>query len=623
MVQNLSQQGLTGSPAANMLSFGTPIGLGLEGGTPSQLNLPTPGMLGGIAMNHSLSDLGITTGGINAGVQKRNEDEDRRTRLRTILKKIGKPKGRVSEEGIARVSRRVGFANDVDAEKLSKEELERRVGNRAISIAGNTVVIDVELKDHVPQSVLVAYSRTGKALEIEAEAASKVLLADLNAPAGIMLNAKLERFATNMERLARVDRMSNEHINCFEAIAGMYESLRRLYEEEKKTSKEIDVMCKQSGRPSIHAYGRLGLSVEYWRDDRQSSDTKQNERASEVHGGDNPSTVLEETHDFKLYIEIEPASAALYPSLRVSDTWLPDPLDLASMQSVEDIPWQDPPPTLVPTAATGAGADAIAMGGEQRLPDLRFVAQFDPPITVPLQVANTIFQACGLSAPQVYVAYHYIDMLVHKHPRPVNPMGLHEVHITASQEVLNVVGDKEKLVSHRYDLEALKAEFGYKIETLPFSHPRQVIEILPILRQWACAGSMLKHALGDSDLEKQIGAAAPQAAAAHLQEQLSLQDLLTPPTTPLDVAAEAVPISMSLLTSPAPSLTLSFPHPTKHELHSVGVQVLPNAELAVKLGDAASVPGNDDESLEAKKVARALDLCGDLGVWVEWMRRAA
>lgn len=207
-----------------MLGFGTPLGLGLDSATPAGfMNVSTPA-IGGSAMYASVSDAGLT-------------NELRASKLRRIIQTIGKRKGRISEEGIARISRRVGFANDIDAEKLSAEEKARKVGNRVITMAGNTIVIEVDMKDNIPQSLQLEHSSEKQTLKEDGNLASKVLFEDLRVKNGTAAMTKLDRFAENLERLARMDRLSSGRINCFEATSGIHQSWKRLYEKEAQVAK--------------------------------------------------------------------------------------------------------------------------------------------------------------------------------------------------------------------------------------------------------------------------------------------------------------------------------------------------------------------------------------------------
>lgn len=627
MVHNLSQTGNTvsSSPGINMMSFGTPVGLGVEGITP-HMNIPTPNMAG-LSMGMTMSDFSLPTSG---GPPKRSEDEERRAKMRKVLKSIGKPKGRVSEEGIARVSRSLGFANDIDAEKLTAEERERKVGNRAIGIGGHKIVVEVDLKNHVPRSVQVSFDTENEGLAAQADAAGKVLLDDLPIAPGVAFNAKLDRFALNLERLARIDRLCANQVNCFEALSGVYACLRRLYEQETAVSKELDVMRKRSGRPVVHTNGRLGTSIEYWQERAhvpQSSPSDGDMDVDDKSGSDNAEQGGKDAI-FTLRIGIEPSPAALYPSIRLSDTWLPDPLELPVTNSAEVLPWQDPPPTLI---SSGVEADAMAIDSSQKLPNLRFTAKLDPPLVLPYQVASAVLQSVGLPAPQVFItqAWH-AQVLDPTSTTPFDP-NKDSLSTTIEQSVLSIWKERETEVTHHYVVEVMKPDMAYKLEELPFSHPRQLIEALPTLRQWACFGSLIQGIFGGSitgDNGRRFADDSKLADGITYSHHatLSLDDILTPPTTPSPFD-DKLPVSISLSTSPVPALSLNFPSSSEGStLGNVSVQILPNAELVVTSHE--SIPGavtaasmeDSAEDKSGRQMARALELCGDVGVWIEWLK---
>ena len=632
MVQTLSQTGYTSSPSANMLSFGTPSGLGIEGTTPAGLNIPTPA-LGGANMVPTMSDLGLTASG-----GKRNEDEERRAKMRKVLKRIGKPKGRVSEEGIARVSRRVGFANDIDAEKLTPEERERKVGNRPISTAGNAIVIDIHLKDQVPQSVQVIYSVQSKALDEQGEKAGKVLLDNLRAPDGIALHATLDRFGANLERLARMDRLSSDGVNCFEVLSGVYASLRRLYEKEKQVAEhffkadgsdaegraDVEVMCKKSGKPLVHGLGRLGLEIVYWRDSRHvGRSTKPSAVEMEVDGQENKKEASAATQDddsiFTLHIEAEPSPAGLYPSLRVSEAWLPDPLELPAADSAEGMPWQDPPVTVLPVDTSG---DAMAVDGQQKLPDLRFIAKLDPPLVMEYHTAMNVLTRVGVPTPPMF-AYppRYADMLLNPlTATPAPPENTAAYTTTALQRVLSHKDGQETTIQHGYALNCLKLEHGFRIEELPFSHPRQLIEVLPTLRQWASVGALLGQAFTSSlpTTEDHLALNGNASTNGTLNVHSAMDQ-------PLMLAANGQlsdkrPVNITLTASPVPTLGVAFSAGQDDNAVKISVQILPNADLSVTSHEGVLSSDSSGTSAEAQMLAHALDVCGDLGVWVEWIR---
>ena len=616
-----------------MLSFNTPSGLGIEGTTPAGLNMSTPALTG-TAMMPTMSDLGLTASG-----GKRNEDEERRGKMRNVLKSIGKSKGRVSEEGIARVSRRVGFANDIDAEKLTQEEKERKVGNRTISTAGNSIVIEVNMKNDVPRNVQVMYSVQNKALDEQAGKASEVLLDDLKAPNGVALNAKLDRFALNLDRLAKIDRLSSHGVNCFEALSGVYSSLSRLYEQELQAARSVlssketsvdeeakaEVMCKRSGKPMVHPRGRLGLELAYWRTNRHLSaqsrskpDSSAMDMDEQVASEDDTAALQDEDQTYTLRVEAEVSPAGMYPSLRVSDSWLPDPLELPGADSGEGVPWQDPPPTFVTPSAAG---DAMAVDGPQNLPDLRFIAKLDPPVKMPYQTAMNVLAAVGMPVPpMIAMPPQYAALLLDPSAATHTQTQSGPFTMTAENKVLSQIDGQETTVYHKSVLNSVKLDWAFKAEEIPFSHPRQLIELLPTLRQWACVGSLLKDVF-EKDGRSPTGASS-QIGADHingLNNGLSKLDEVLSEEEP-SVSNGKVPINYALATSPTPTLGITFPTSGYKRVANVNVRILSNADIAVTSHEGLAPGDNSHTGEEARKLAKALDVCGDLGVWVEWMR---
>lgn len=575
----------------------------------------------------TMSELGLTGG-------KRNEDEERRTKMRKVLKSIGRDKGRVSEEGIARIARRVGFANDIDAEKLTQEEKERKMGNRTITVAGNAILIEIDLKNQIPRSVQVSYSTQSKALESQGARAGQVLLSDLEAPNGIALNAKLDRFAVNLERLARMDRLSSGGINCFEAVSGLYASLERLYEQEREVSRalfkpedadlerkaDMEVMCKKSGKPVVNANGKIGVELAYWKDSRHVTDVQvntQDDMQMDIDGRnkDEADTTNEDQNQvFKLRLEVEHGLSNMFPSLRVSDAWLPDPLELPSAESGEGIPWQEPPQTYTRTSGVD---DGVMTNGQ--LPDLRFVATFDPPIVVPWNIAMHIHTLLGNPA-VIPAAHQYAQMLLDPTSVPLT----HENAFTTSsaKSVLSYKDGEEITVQHYYSLENAKLDYGTRIEQLPFSHPRQLVELLPTLRQWASMGSFLKATFCERTENKDhatpTGIDSANGAVKLLSE---LDDLLMDVDTG---SSDSIVINIALATAPTPGLEITFPMPNGSDIANINVEVQPNADITVTDCESVLHNGESSKTEETRqrehRLAKALDACGDLGVWVEWVR---
>jgi len=174
------------------------------------------------------------------------------------------------------------------------------------------------------------------------------------------------------------------------------------------------------------------------------------------------------------------------------------------------------------------------------------------------------------------------------------------------------------------------ADASYKIEELPFSHPRQLIAALPVLRQWAWLGSLLSDVF---TVDTQHPSHSDESTAKHekstSEQPISLTDLLTPPAAPQTLFASKTPISISLVTSPIPTISLNFPTGAVNKLDNICVQVLPNAELVVTSQEGSTRQSDgelmDDSPIsnsdEISRMKLALEACGNLSVWIEWLRR--
>ena len=99
------------------------------------------------------------------------------------------------------------------------------------------------------------------------ETGTKILTRNLKPlPGQSKMNVTLERFAENLEKLVTLDKLGSPQtggVSCYNAIAGVYTSLRKLFEHEKKMAlsllqddtphrshkAEREVLCKKSGRP--------------------------------------------------------------------------------------------------------------------------------------------------------------------------------------------------------------------------------------------------------------------------------------------------------------------------------------------------------------------------------------
>lgn len=513
-------------------------------------------------------------------------------------------------------------------------------------------------------------------------------------PGQSKINATLERFADNLEKLVTLDNLGspqNGGVSCYEAIAGVYTSLRKLFEHEKKMAlalldedtanrshrAEREVLCKKSGRPRPNTGDRLGLNLEYWMDRRHIIPRPHSRAAPSEKGKEKMdvdfqehSEYPEDNDDFNtntvysLTLECEPSPSALYTPIRISDEWISDaiekPVDANDANALDNIilntpsiDWQEPKPTFLEPPAPSGDDDAMNLDADPgRLPNIRFVAKFSPPLIVPIATYIQLYQSVGVEPPQDFTATTFVGLALR--PNELDPAitgtagaTTHEIRSTQATLIRDIHGN-EKDITHNLSLYVPKMEYSRRLETLPFAHPKQLVAILPTLRQYAFTTSLLASSFREPAPSKETS-------------------LPTPPITPDTNANTTLQLDVNLsYTPPAPRLTVHIPHPESSRAGektsvapeaaataeiadlleglmadesyggpraplSITLDVHANAELVVSEQNVVDGGSLDEEDLEkqqqaadrVKRIARALEISGDLGIWAEWARREA
>jgi hypothetical protein len=377
-----------------------------------------------------------------------------------------------------------------------------------LSIAGTGVLIDVNFKNHAVTSVAISFLKSPEAPTVPAPKAARILMQELMPPPGVSpINATLTPFAAHLERLARLDKLSSPGLNCFEAIAGLHTSLRRLFEHEKQKLRdaleakgqdaqaideellEKDVLCRHSGRPEMHVKSRVGFSLEYWTRRRLVPSRHTPARA----GTSSPATIVRAgergSDTWAAVIECESSSATMYPSVRVSESWLSERIEkpveerdqLFGAWDGSALDWLEPPPTLVTDANPDGMTIDSGLAGLGRAPDVRFVARLEPPLVVPLSVAYEIYSLVGIQIPQASLQPTTFDGLLIPEITGMAATDGQVREVKKRRKLLVPNKDGEPLhAHHEYTLWIQKSEYGRVIEEIPFAHPRQLISILPV-----------------------------------------------------------------------------------------------------------------------------------------------
>lgn len=429
----------------------------------------------------------------------RDNDEERRRNIEDVVQLLrSRVAGRgVCREGIERLGQLEGF------ESIWQED--------NLSIAGNFVDLEIEFHPgkNTVKEVSLNYA-TPEATEGERrEEATAVLRRDLiqspeEAERGVWKT--LNGFYENLQWLAKLDRLSQE-VNCFEAIEDLHESLKRIWDEESKHPKlsgTYEHMCNGwIGRPCLHRGGRIGISLDYWVHQAQVLDAKQRKESPDAMVLDNPDRELDNDQHKMWSVMVECEEG--YPSLRVSKDWVnPEVLTPANTEepsnenAASDIPmvnWADPPQTT--TSDNQGNSDAMALDSGMlgsSAPNRRFVAKIEPPLDIPILAASDIYRNLGLQLPQEFKMVTYDGLLV----PGWSPLSATDTMGIGAEESPQIDRRKCRMPvethdsegkpckkQHSYTFQAFESVAGRTMRDIPFSHPRQLADILPVfLPHW-------------------------------------------------------------------------------------------------------------------------------------------
>lgn len=590
-----------------------------------------------------------SSGGINGILAAHDQEEERKRRIEAIAAMVAARWGYVSQEGVERCAKRLGL------DALWEDGMGE--GKRMLTIAGTAMLLEVEFEAEEVVGCVLSFPGSGEEVGGRAAGGAEVLRRDLRGEGYV----RLEGFVENMEILGRMDRLGGEKISCFDATDGMFRSLERLWrweiEREKQHGKEVveeEVMCRHSGRPRMHTRGRVGLALQYWMERRLVLGDEM--KPDEMDIDDKEAEGMEDEADiWSAMIECEASSAELYLSIRVSDAWVSQAVERPTPTGPNDIPgndtsidWQDPPPTLL--SPEDPGESAVTLTDSTHLqqpkpPDVRFVAKFEPPVIVPLQTALQVHNSVGSPISQdMILSTTYESLLlpagnqVHIEPRTV------EKTVTSYYDS-SATDDAPTSHLHKYSLFPQQQDWARAITHLPFSHPRQIIAVLPVLRQWALTGSILRRAF-DPDI-KESTPPPPENTNGHSTSEPHPSSNPVPPkfqTLEAELAAfmasplpnapkqpsdnKVRDVQVTFKATPVPQFQLSFPN-ARHggKLAGMSFMIGLNGVIGnVDVHDGSSEWGvgseREKEVLRMREaMKRVLEVGESIGVAVEWIAR--
>lgn len=563
------------------------------------------------AMDSTMGMAGMGMGLL--GTPGRDSDEEKARKLQMVIDILKSNNGRVSEEGVERLARRNGL------ECLWEDQMGSSGSVRTLIIAGTGLSIDIDFTNNLVGKVSLSFPESPEIVTKHAEAAGRVLLDDLQLKSGESpLTKMLDKFATNLERLATLDKLSVlPALNCYEAIAGIYESLQALHTWELKRLKEDAanaiksddqlaqaVLRTKSGKPSMNAKGQVGLSLNYW-EERLVGDTSSDDQ--------DPKT-------WSMIVECAPSSSLTFPPVRVTTEWISKAIEQATPQPEEYLgldmgpflDWQNPENVMLP--GRDMHKDDVHMEGmpdvSSKAPDVMFVAKFSPPLAISYSTAMNIYMSTGATMDS---NMSFLDALLLP-PTSDNVPEVDGVYrrVRAKRTVRTFSKSGEMSLEHHHNtLTIQKAEYGYTMTALPFTHPRQLVEALPILRQYALLSSLLDYSFASKETESQPAAAAVTPAGLNLADFLknAATKEVTEPTPGL-------PVDVTLLNSQPPSLRIMFPF--RQATADIAFEIGLNG--SVKILAQNVLDKENDKQWTEEKLGRLLEATENLDTFAAYLR---
>ncbi|KAJ9164740.1 Mediator of RNA polymerase II transcription subunit 1 [Coniochaeta hoffmannii] len=620
---SITVMGHPGSSAVNFDSPSAAAALGALGMAGLDMNLDGVGGLGG------LGSLG------------RNDGDDRARRLQTVIAILSQSKGLVSEAGLERLVKRLGM------ECMWEDDMGGGGAKpRTLIVAGSAIELLVAFLNDAVQSVSLAFPESADVVAKHAEEAGKILLDDLKlAPGQNPLTKRLDRFAANFEMLATLDKLSViPGLNLFEAIGGIYESLERLYRWDLHKVREDPtyngrndhyisntVLCTRNGRPVMHTRGRVGLSLDYWKEKRLLPAGTEAEAAY----------IQETEKTWGVLISCAPLKDLSIPPVRVSDKWVS--MEVEKVNGPEDIQpgsvidWLQPENTILQPSdpskpdpgGHGLGADALLLG--PKFPEVIFKAILDPPLHVPVNVWDEIRQRGGALPSAVFMAPITLDSLLF----PVAPGTQQDPDeprsITVSRKVDVCTASTEAAqwsqTTHRNRLWIYRPVIGKTLTEIPFSHPQQIIGMLPLLRQYAFLSTILQKEFGPNQAPS-----APPAAEGKSAETTAtttyeddyeafMAGSNEKETYPSAASAPGLNVDVNFTTYPVPRLNITFPF--QQRTASVTLEIQANGQVHVEsqnVLDECNSTAPDGRQRRPEDLGKMLEVTEDIGEWLEFIR---
>ncbi|KAI0538613.1 mediator of RNA polymerase II transcription subunit 1-domain-containing protein [Xylaria digitata] len=623
-----SPQQLKKSPATGGLPSGI---MSSQPGNPP-LNFDSPSAaaaLGGLGLDINLDSLSV--GGLVGGASRSDED-DRKKRMDAVIAALWAfDTGRVSNDGLERLAVQLGF------ECLWENAGTGSENDKVLIIAGRTMAIEVGIKNHVVYHASLSFSEPSPSLDRHVEKASAILFKDLAlGPGESQLTKKLSKFRANLDRLASLDRLSViPGLNCHEAVAGVWESLERLHRwdveklhedpalsHKSEENLRVIALCSRHGCPLMHTRGRVGLTLEYWKQNHSFKSTT-------VEG--------EKGKAWGVLIDCAPANSMVYTPVRVSDKWIgpnivkTNPIDDEVMSATGPIlDWLEPPNTLLPPTEETKSEGGLESTNTLSAPkpvDVVFMATFDPPVVVTHGVAMEIYKISTFNVPLSSSTFDNLLFPVTEGANydPSEPRVMSFTQTIPVWTDINKLSEKPILRAHRNTLLVDKPVYGQVVTHVSISHPKDLIAMLPLLRQYAFLSLLLANSFKPRDgrpLLPEPKISNGGTSSMHTTDR-DFEDFMSEKRD--EISPEHLKVDIVLSAHPIPRLQLVFPFRQTTAMINLEIQLDGKVHIVSDniFSDLESeVPPSKGKGklLTRRQFAQKLEDCENIDMWVEFIK---
>lgn len=653
--QSQTQQGAVATPPVSTPFSAAHAAFSPHGpkSSPSQVKKSPATVQSGIASNHpinfdspstaaALNALQMSNGldleGLNLGALGRSTEDERAKRLDAVINILSQGKGLVSEAGLERLAKRL------ELEVLWESGMGVDAAKKTLIVGGSAIELSIVFSSRdVVESVSLDFPESADMVKKHTAETSRILTENLKLEKGQSpLTKEMDSFVNNFERIANLDKLSvHPGLNLHEAVAGIYESLHRLHTwEMQKAGQNLaisakgpdnvqaHVLCMRSGAPSMNARSKVGLIVDYWRQTRGLLSKK------------SPKI-------WCLSVGCAPLTNLNVNPVRVSDKWISPEIEKQALpdglHSGPILDWLEPEPTFLSESQVKqeSGADVLQPTGPlagPRLPEVTFTATFDPPVHISLNLWQRIAESgCGLPEIEVHNLRSFDSLIFPIAPGasydPSEPRAIEcykEVEVPAISNL-----DTVSTRTHRNQLSVYKPIYGRTLTEVAFSHPRQIIDILPCLRQYAFLSTLLETSFKDATAEAKPKAnpaptdkaTVPNTATTYsknLTITSNMGDLrgfmITPSPSP-PPPTNALEINVTLTVQPVPRLQILFPF--KDRMADVVLEIRENGTVHVvgqDVLDESNMVAPNGKLRKVEDLGGLLELMEDIGKWCEFLR---